>query len=161
MPSANKPKVTTSHIAGVALCEAAAGAALGGISGLFGKLGLSIFNPTLASAAGSFLTFATVGAIAAPLVILPTILSDCLIENMAFLEKRPNAKEFIKDTSKLLLQIAAIAAAAAILSTPIGPTVICMMVIPVIYYVLKSICNLVNALNENEIPVASNTYSYN
>lgn len=154
--STNHPaKLTKTHIVKRAAVEAVTGAVVGGFSGLFGKFGVSIFNPAVAHAAGSFSTFAAVGAIAAPLVFIPTIISDCLIEESEFLNRSPHVKEFVKDTARLALQLGAIASAAAMLSTPIGPTIICMMVIPAIYYMLKSICNLVNAVNAEEPTVPS------
>jgi hypothetical protein len=128
--------------------EAGCGAVLGGLSGLIGQYGVSFFSSVVANAAGSFGTFAALGAIAAPLVFLPQLLANYAIENNDYLNKHPYFKDFLKDTSRLVLQIGAVAAAAAMLSTPIGPTVICMMVIPAIYYLLSSICNAINALSD-------------
>lgn len=143
-------RLTKAQVVKRAAGEAIIGGALGGVCGLFGKWGLSFFNPAMTSVVGSVGTLVATGAIAAPLIFIPTIITDCLIENSEALKQSPHTKEFLKDTARLLLQIAGVAAAAAILSTPIGPTVVCMMVIPAIYYALKSICNVVNSMYESE-----------
>ncbi|MBA2649850.1 MAG: hypothetical protein H0U75_09715 [Legionella sp.] len=139
---------------------AVGGALLGGVSGLSGKMGLSFFESNIGHAAGPFLTFAKVGAIAACISFIPTIGINLAIDNIYSLEERPNLKEFLKDTANFAIQIGAIAAAAALLSTPIGPTVICMLVIPALFYFVKSICNIINAVNAEETPLpsASNRY---
>jgi hypothetical protein len=139
-----KGKLTPCKIVTKGATEAAFGALLYGASGYIGRYGVSFFSPSVACAVGSFATFAALGAVAAPLMLLPKLLTDLLIERSDYLNRNPHLKVFVIDTTRLLLQIAAVAAAAAILTTPIGPTIICMMVIPAIYYVLKTICDLVN-----------------
>lgn len=149
--------LTKRDVVKAAVKETVAGAALGGVSGLIGRWGVSFFNPGVASAVGSAGTLFAMGAIAAPLIMLPSIIANCLIEESDILRKSPHMREFLKDTARFALQVAGVAAAAAMLSTPIGPAVICMMVIPAIFYALKSICNVVNALFENEPAAVSAT----
>lgn len=152
-------KVTKTQILKRAGIEAVTGAGLGGVSGFFGKAAISMFNHSAVHHVGSLTTFAAVGAIAAPLIFIPTLISDYLIEESESLRRCPNLKSFLKDTARLCLQIGAVASAAAMMSTPIGPTVLCMMIIPAIFYLVKSICNLVNAVEDNEpaLPQLSNS----
>lgn len=145
-------QLTTTDIILTGAVVAPIGALVGGISGGLGKCAVSFFNPAMASAAGSFLTFAAVGAIAAPLMILPKLITDYLINKSHFLNKHQNLKEFLENTSTFLLTLGAVAASAAILGTPIGPTIICMMVIPAVLYAINAICSAINAFfNPDEV----------
>lgn len=142
----NKPnsELTPGAIVFGAALSAPVGALCGGITGSLGKLSLSLFSPGIGGF-GSFATFAGIGAIAAPLTILPKLLTDYLYNNSAYLKKHPYLKSFLKDTTGMLLSAGAIAAAAAMISSPIGLSVACMMVIPTIFYVLKTLCNVINS----------------
>ena len=148
---------TTPFTPGAILVNAAleipAGALVGGIQGSLGKALFSFFNAPLASTVGGFGTFAGIGAIAYPLIFLPKLLADHLIDNSAFLARNPNFKAFVSETSSLLVSLGAVTAAAALLGTPLAPTVISMMVIPAVLYVLSTVCNVINAclgLNADE-----------
>lgn len=151
MPNNRNNKLTSRDVIGYSLLAAPAGALVSGISGSLGKWGLSLFNPSIVSSAGGLATFAGIGAIAAPLLILPKLLIDHFVINKSvFLELNPNLKEFVQDTSDLLLTLGAVTAAAAMLGSPLGVTVLCLMVVPAILYVLNTIVNAVNALQEYE-----------
>lgn len=121
------------------------GALFGGVEGVLGRYGLSFFNPVMASAAGTFGTFAAMGAIAAPLLIIPKLLTDHFLNKSSFLNQHPNLKGFLADTNALLLSLAATATAALILGLPpLGATVISMMIIPAALYALSTLCRFIN-----------------
>jgi hypothetical protein len=149
MRSKNKNRLTPGGIIVAGAISAPFGALAGGIFGSLGQYAVSFFNPAMASVAGSFATFAGIGAIAAPLIIIPRILLDHVLNRSAFLAQRPNFKEFIQDTTSLLLNLAVVATAAAIIGSPIGPTILCMMIIPAAIYLLSTLCRAINACLNN------------
>lgn len=112
------------------IAAAGVGALFGGIRGSVGKCGLSFFNPALASTAGTFFTFAGVGAIALPLAMIPMKIKKLLLENSTFLSDKPVLKQFIDLTSSALIVLTSVTAAATILGTPLGTTLLCMMMLP-------------------------------
>ena len=139
---------TLPPVAGVLIAEAIAapvGALVYGVTGILGKSCLSFFNSSAASAVGGFSTFAAVGAIAAPLAILPHKISDHLITNSSFLKKHPFLQKFLSDTVYLLLNLASVTAATAMLSLPLVPTVMCAMIIPAAFYLLNQLINVIQA----------------
>ena len=141
MPKKTKPTKLTP---GVVIISAPFGALSGGFTGSLGKASCSFFNSSVTSTVGGFATFAAVGAIATPLVVMSSLLVNHFIDNSDFLSRHPNAQRFMKDTSTLLLELAAVAAAAAMLGTPVGATVLCMMVIPAACYLLSTLCTAIN-----------------
>jgi hypothetical protein len=141
-----KSELTTEGVLLTGLVAAPIGALGGGIFGCLGNSALSFFNPALASTVTGFATFASLGAIALPLMLLPKYLTDHFINNSKFLNRHPHLKGFIQDTTDVLLCLGAVTSAALILGTPLGATVISMMVIPAAIYLLSNLCRVVNAL---------------
>ena len=141
----DKVRLTPGKVLVGAAFSVPCGALFGGIMGSFGKAAVSLFNPAVANAAGTFVSFAGMGAIAAPLIIIPRLITDHFLNKSAYLASNPNLKSFLQDTTTLLLNLAAVATAAAIIGSPIGPAVLCMMIIPAAIYLLSTICNVVNA----------------
>lgn len=141
--------------------------ALGGlIGGSIGKWGMSFFNPSAAALAGSIGTFALMGAIAAPLTVIPHKITSHFLNNNEFLKTHPNLKGFLKDTATFLYYLGAVAAAAAMLSIPVfGPTVLAMMIIPAAFYAIKTLCAVINGIinccnsNKNELAAQQPAYS--
>lgn len=138
-------KVTSCSFIGSSLVAAPFNAVFGGINGMIGRSSISFFNPIIASTAGSFGTFAVMGALTLPLVILPSILIDHAFKNSTFLSNYPKTKDFLHDSATLLTNFAAISTAALVMGLPpFGITVLCMMVVPTLLFVLKQICNVVH-----------------
>jgi hypothetical protein len=134
------------------------GALFGGINGILGRYSLSFFNPVLASAAGTFGTFAAMGAIAAPLMIVPKHLTEHFLNKNEYLKEHPNLQGLLLDTNKLLLSMGAVTTAALLLGLPpLGASVIAMMIIPAIVFALSSICRLVNLCRNTDIEEDSPT----
>lgn len=144
---------------GVGILEVVAvpvGALGHGVQGIIGKACYSFFNSSATSAVGGFATFAGVGAIAAPLVVIPVMIAHLLIDNSSFLQQHPGLQSVIKDTTILLLNLASVTAAAAILSLPIVPTVMCLMIVPAIAFVLTQLFRAISAAVDysNELDLA-------
>jgi len=127
------------------------GAVCHGIFGSLGKFSLSFFNPSLASCAGTFSTFAGVGAIALPLVIIPKLLKAKFFDNSSMLEDYPVLKNQLSKISDVFISIGSVATAALILGIPpFGATVISIMVIDVAVTALKALYTLASAcLNDD------------
>lgn len=138
--SNTEKKLTAGHVLGHAALSVPVGALVYPLFGSLGKFALSFFDSSMASCAGSFGTFAAMGAIAAPLVIIPSIIKDHFLDHSEFLKNYPNLKGFLNATSSFLINLGAITAAAAMLSIPVfGATVISMLIIP-------AVCNALMAL---------------
>ena len=121
------------------------GALLNGISGSVGRFSLSFFNPALASSAGTFWTFAGVGAIAGPLALIPLLLKEEFFDKSSLLEDHPTLKDSLSKIAETLIQLGSITSAALILGLPpFGATVISMMVVSVALNTLGSLCLLVS-----------------
>ncbi|CAM4454812.1 MAG: hypothetical protein LEGION0403_FIIPPAGN_01265 [Legionella sp.] len=130
--------------------QAIDGAIGGGVVGVLGKFTGSFFAPGLVSGAGGFIAFAGVGALAALLKWLPEVLTDRYIENNAFLHEHPHLQSIIKASSELAYGFASVAASAALVGSPIGPTLACLMLLPVVVWALRAITEVVNALIEEK-----------
>lgn len=108
-----------------------AGAANGVMFGLSGQFSVSFFNPALASCAGSFMTFAGVGALTGCLFVIPYLLKKRFFDEKSFLDEQPQLKNKISLITNTLSIIGGLIASAVILGLPpFGATVIIMMVIP-------------------------------
>ncbi|HHF7344293.1 TPA: hypothetical protein ACPSKB_000696 [Legionella feeleii] len=117
-----------------------------GVEGIIGKYSLSFFSPAIASAAGTFASFAGVGAIALPLFFFSSSITENFIEKSSSLKENPNLKEFLKDTSNLLIELGSLTTAAAILQAPIAITLLCSMIIPTAIYAFKTLQNAINSV---------------
>lgn len=147
----NETKITPGYFIGSSLVAAPFTALFGGLEGVIGRSTISFFNPVIASTAGSFGTFAVMGALTFPLAILPSLLVDHAFKNSTFLNNYPKTKEFLHDSATLLINFAAVSTAALIIGLPpFGITVLCMMVVPTVIFALKQICNVVNDCLNNE-----------
>ena len=144
MPTQNKP-LNASDVILTSVVSMPFGALLGGISGVLGKGAISFFSPAVASAAGTFGSFAGVGLIAAPLTIIPSFISRHLLSRVDFLNKNPRLYSFVADTADFLITFGAVAAGAALLSSTFPATLMAMMIIPAAIYALKTLCNAINA----------------
>lgn len=129
------------------------GAAAGGIFGTLGKWGLSIFNSKPNSFA-DIAHFAKLGAIAAPLTILPDLLSNYLLDHNSFLEQHPQLKELSKESIRLLFYLNAVVISARLLNEPIGTTVVETMVIPLSVSLLKGLISSLKSAqtDSSEVP---------
>jgi len=143
MPDKNKP-LTSSDVIAESIVAMPVGALLGGISGVLGRGTISFFNPVLASAAGTFSTFAGVGLIALPLTVIPNYITNRLLSNSDFLKKHPKLAAFVADTSDFLITLGAVAAGTALVSSTFTATLLAVMLIPAVMYALNTICNVIN-----------------
>ncbi len=75
-----------------AAIAAPCGALFDDVNGLIGKYSLSFFNPNLASVAGTFKTFALMGAIS--VYILPRLILDTFISDNHFLKNTQTYRKF-------------------------------------------------------------------
>lgn len=141
----NKTDLTPEDVICSAILSMPFGALGGLISGSLGKVGLSFFNSSMASAAGTAATFAGVGLVAAPLTIIPIYITNKLLANSEFLKTRPKLAKFLADTAGFLITLGAITASVALLSASWPATIMAMMVIPTIIYALSTLCNVINA----------------
>ncbi|WP_133136852.1 hypothetical protein [Legionella rowbothamii] len=116
--------------------EAGVGAVYGGVGGVVSKYVYSFFSPEMVSNAGNFLSFAGVGALAALLKWVPQLLTKDYLNNNDYLAEHTILKSFIENSLKLAYSFAAVAASAALIGCPVGPTVACMMLLPTITWVL-------------------------
>lgn len=119
--------------------EAGVGAVYGGIGGVISKYAYSFFSPEMVNNAGSCLSFAGVGALAALLKWIPQLLTKDYLNNNDYLAEHINLKSFIEKSLNLTYSFAAVAASAALIGSPVGPTVACMMLLPTIAWVLTSL----------------------
>lgn len=126
------------------------GALGGGIVGVLGKFTGSFFAPGLVNGAGGFMAFAGVGALAALLRWIPELLTNQYIENNAFLKEHPHLQSIIKESSKLAYWSASIAASAALVGSPVGPSLVCMTLLPLIGWAVDLITDVINALIEQK-----------
>ena len=144
-------KMTKSDIAGTVAVSALIGALSTGVGGTISKFGLSLFNPSLASTAGTFGTFAGLGAIAAPLAVIPYLLKQHFFDEKSVLKDHPILKKELSSTFNLINIATSTVTAALILGIPpFGTTVIVALAIPVISHALDSIFTLVSALLNND-----------
>ncbi|CAM4454768.1 MAG: hypothetical protein LEGION0403_FIIPPAGN_01264 [Legionella sp.] len=116
--------------------EAGVGAVFGGLAGVVSQYAYSFFSPELVSHAGDVLSFAGVGALAALLKWLPQLLTKDYLNDNDYLAAHPHLKSFIENSLNLAYSFAAVAASAALIGSPVGPTVACMMLVPAINWVL-------------------------
>lgn len=140
--------LTPGGVIGNAIISMPFGALAGLVSGSLGKVGISFFSSSMASAAGTAATFAGVGAIAAPLVIIPVYIVNKILANNAnneFLKTRPKLAKFLADTANFLITLGAVTASATLLGASWPATIMAMMVIPTIIYALSTLCNVINA----------------
>ena len=146
MPSVNEEDVSSDDgdIAATLIVGAAGGVLVGGALGSLGKWTLAFFNPGFSNVS-NFATFTGVGAIAFPLVTLSTLFSNHYMNKSEYLKSYPNLHSFLINAIDLVVALAAVTAAAAIVGSPIIPTVACTMLIPTIAYVLGMIACGVNA----------------
>lgn len=121
------------------------GAVFGGLSGLVSQYAYSFFSPELVSNAGGFLVFSGVGALAALLKWIPQLVTKDYLNDNDYLAEHINLKSFIENSLNLLYSFAAAAASAALIGSPVAPTVACMMLIPTIIWVLTSLNNVLSA----------------
>ncbi|MFJ1268890.1 hypothetical protein ACD661_10010 [Legionella lytica] len=131
--------------------QAFGGALGGGIIGTLGKFTGSFFAPGLVQGAGGFMAFAGVGALAALLKWLPDLLTRHYIENNAFLKEHPHLQEMLKNCSGLAYWSASVAASAALVGSPVGPTLACMTLLPLVFSAVEAIVCVINALIEQKI----------
>lgn len=128
------------------------GALLGGLSGIGGRCAISFFSPAMASAAGTFSTFAGVGLIAAPLMLIPSYITNRLLSKIDFLKAHPKLAAFLADTADFLITLGAVAAGTALISSAFPATLLSVMIIPAVVYALKTLCNVLNVcLGEEEV----------
>lgn len=149
MPS----KVKTLDPATLALRTVSAipvGAVGHGLSGLIGRCGISFFSPAMASAAGTFLTFAGVGLIALPLTVIPSYITRHLLDKTEFAKKHPHLATFLKDTADLLFILGAVAVGAAVFSSSFPVTIMALMILPTAYYALKTLHTVISACLEKK-----------
>ncbi|WP_133136853.1 hypothetical protein [Legionella rowbothamii] len=130
--------------------QALSGAIGGGILGIIGKYAGSFFVPELVSGAGGFSAFAGVGALAALLKWLPELLTNQYIDKNVFLKEHPHLQSIIKNSSGLAYSFASVAASAALVGSPVGPTLACMMLLPMICWALNVIRDVMNPLIEEK-----------
>lgn len=116
-----------------------------GILGDFSKWGCSFFNPSFASTCGSFSTFLGVGALAAPLIIIPALITDHLLEKSPFLQRHLFMKRFLESSLGIIYAIGAVAVSAALIGSPIIPTMVPMLLLPVMLWALINVVNAVQA----------------
>lgn len=131
-----------------AAISAPIGALANGTSGIIGKYSLSFFSPAMASTAGTFATFAGIGALAYFLSAFPQVITQDFIEDSSFLEENPRIRSFLKYTSSFLIELGSLTVAAAMLGTPIATTLICSMVIPTAVYVFNTLKNTINFVED-------------
>jgi hypothetical protein len=140
----------------------------GGIQGFAGRTALSFFNPVMAGVAGSFASFAGMGAIACPLIIIPHLLTAHFFNKSAFLNTHPNLKGVLLSTNNLLLTLGAVTTAAVLLGMPsLGATVIAMMIVPTLMFALSTLYHAVKACIDLRAPaeaaeedIAAPAYAY-
>lgn len=140
-----KRPLTASDVIVESIVAAPIGALVGGASGIVGRGAISFFNPAVATAAGTLGTFAGVGLIAAPLMVIPNYITRHLLSQSEFLKKHPNFAAILEDTSEYLYTLGAVAVGAGLISSAILPTMAAMMLVPSIVYALHLICNVINA----------------
>ncbi len=155
MQAINKP-LTPGGFFNDALNIVPFGTSVGSVCGVFGRCAVSFFSPTMASASGTFWTFAGVGLIAAPLTIIPDYIVKNLLSRSDFLKKNPRLGAFLADTASFLIILGAVTAGAALLSANLPATLVAMMVVPTIIYALKTLCNVINACLAQEEEYRSN-----
>lgn len=122
-----------------ACAEAGMGAVYSGISGVVSKYAYSFFRPEMVSNAGGFLSFAGVGALAALLKWIPQLLTKDYLNNNDYLAEHTNLKSFIEKSLNLAYTFAAVAASAALIGSPVAPTLACTMLLPTVTWVLTSL----------------------
>ncbi|MDR3501016.1 MAG: hypothetical protein P4L79_00360 [Legionella sp.] len=125
--------------------EVGVGAVCGGLGGVVSQYAYSFFSPEMVSNAGGFLSFAGVGALAAILKWIPQLLTKDYLNNHNYLAEHINLKSFIENSLNLVYSCAAVAASAALIGSPVGPTVACLMLFPTITWVLTSLSDGLSA----------------
>jgi hypothetical protein len=141
------PKLTPAGVAIGAAFEVGKGALFGGLTGFAGNAALSFFTP--ATKLGlSFGTYASLGAIATPIMLLPQLIKNFLFSKSEYLNKHPNLKSVLSDTLDTLFYLGAVSAATAIMGTPFALTVASLMVIPTLLLALSVYCGVVNAVSD-------------
>lgn len=164
----NSTKIKNLAVGGTIACAIAAPlGALSGVANYFiGKSFLSFFDPVMAGTVGSIGTFASVGAIAAPLAVFPYLLIEALAAKSSYLNRNPNFKNILMNTSQLLLGLGAVTCSALMLGIPpFGATVISMMVLPVAIFALKTLFNVGKMIydafkNKEEVPELNSAPAY-
>lgn len=121
-----------------------------GIEGVLGRTAISFFNSGIASQAGTFATFGSVGLISCPLTFVSSTLADYLIDHSEFLATRPNLKSVVQTSINFLTDILTIEIAAVALGMPpFGATVISLLVIPAAISSFRLLSSGIRLLTEN------------